>query len=431
MHNFFIIHFLLIKRFIYICFFLLFIFKIINYNNNVDFKDPPDQYAHLSYIEYIKNNPFRFIPEFEKMKINHSPLNDNNHMNYLSHPPLYYYIMSLVNNNRSVSKYITNLQILNIVISIASYLLLLYIGYKMNINVLAHLGYLSLVNAIPMIPYIGASINNDNLSIFSGMVFIIGILKIIDNPLSRLSYLLISIGFFLGYFSKLTVFLLMFFTLIFIVYYFIINKISFKKNTLLIVTLTCIIFIPILFYQIEVMAKYHSIYPSLSARSIEEYANSRFYVEESKRVFLNIFQWFQRLIAYWQVGWFGIMSEKLFLNINIGSFILHFFVIFTLYYKCKKNEHYCIVAKFAYISILLIIAIQFYFSYKSHLNTGYLGGLQSRYYLPFVSIFAILSSLFINKIKSIVFQILILFICFYTTYYDLLFTKIVLEYYKN
>ena len=265
------------------------------------------------------------------------------------------------------------------------------------------------------------------------MIFLIGLLKLIDHPDSRYSYLLISVGLLLGYFTKLTVFLIMFFSLIFLVYYFIIKKISIKENLSYIIMLVLVVFIPIVFYQLNIIIKYDSIYPSLSSRSIEEYTNSRFYVEESNRIFLTISQWFNRLVTYWITGWYGIMSEKWIVKASffqyIGIFALHFFVIFSLYYNCRKNENYCLVGKIGYVSILIVIAIQFYFSYNSHLTTGYLGGLQARYYLPFVAIFAILCSLFINQIKSTILRILILVLSLHAVYYDLIFTKAVLSSY--
>ncbi len=421
-----------IKIFLYIFFLLIFLLKSINYYSNIDFKDPPDQYAHLSYIEYIKNSPFQFIPNFKDIKIKYSPRNDNGQMNYLSHPPLYYYLMTLVNDDTNIENYIKSLQSFNIIISTLSYILLLYIGYNMKVNILSHFGFLSLISSIPMVAYIGASINNDNLAMLSSMIFLIGLLKIFKTPNSRYSYLLISIGLLLGYFTKLTVFLLMFFTLIFLLFYFIKNKISIKGNIKYIITLTFIVFTPIIFYQLSIIIEYNSIVPSIRARSMEEYANSRFYVEESNRVFLTIWQWFQRLIAYWLTGWFGIMSEASFIKTISQIFsilILHFFTILALYYKCEKNDSYCLVGKIGFISILIVLSIQFYFSYNSHLSTGYLGGLQSRYFLPYLAIFAILCSLFINKINSKILQIFILLISLHAVYNDLLFTKIVLAYY--
>lgn len=424
---------LLLKKLLYLFFLIIFILKTSNYINHIDFKDPPDQYAHLSYIEYVKNTPFKLIPNFEDMKLQYSVLNDNNKMNYLSHPPLYYYLMLLIPKNNSIESYISNLQKFNLLISTISYILLLYIGYSMKVNILAHLGFLSLVNAIPMIPYIGASINNDNLSILAGMFFLIGLLKLFENQNSKYSYFFIFVGLFLGYFTKLTLFLLMFFTLIFYIYYFITKKISIKKNLLFIITLSVIVFIPIIFYQLNIIFKYDSIYPALSARSIEEYTNSRFYVEEEKRIFLSIFQWLERLFGYWLIGWFGIMSENSFAKTNIfqyiGIFLLHFFAFLAIYDNRKKDDSYFIVGKFGLIAIIIVVTIQFYFSYNSHLSTGYLGGLQSRYYLPFVSIFAILSSLFINNIKSILGRLLIIFIILHTIFYDFIFTKTVLFHY--
>lgn len=411
-----------LKITLYLMFFVLLIFKVTYYKNHVEFYEAPDQYAHLSYIDYLKNNPHVIVPQFEDMQLNHSFLQDNGHMNYLAHPPLYYHLMSFISNNSSLNEYINKLKNINISIFLCSTLLLFYIGFSMKVSILAHLGYLSVVTSIPMFTYLGTAISNDNLAILTGLIFAIGVIKLFEDINSERAFFLIVLSFFLAYFTKLTAATMIAIAALIILFYIYKNQLPLKITKFKVITF--IVFItPIIYYQGYILVEYSSVMPSLQARSMEEIISSRFYIPLENRIVLEIHEFIERAIRFWYVGWFGILSENSLIKpIWNGSaiIILHFFALFSLYYTCNNgNKEYCLIGKIGYIAFILTILLHFVYSYKWHLLTGWGGALQPRYYLPFLFVFGILTALFINKVKTFGFKIIILLLCFHAIYYDI------------
>ena len=105
------------KLILYGLFFAFALFKADYYKENVRFGYPPDELAHLAYIEHIHTHS-EFIPSFENMVM----LNNKSAGNYLSHPSLYYKIMDLVyDKNYSIVKNVDNFRTLNIILFAASF----------------------------------------------------------------------------------------------------------------------------------------------------------------------------------------------------------------------------------------------------------------------------------------------------------------------
>ena len=79
----------------------------------------------------------------------------------------------------------------------------------------------------------------------------------------------------------------------------------------------------------------------------------------------------------------------------------------------------CILGKIAMVSLFFVLIVQYIFSYQTHLNAGYMGGLQPRYLLPFMFGFAIMSSLFISRYKQhFLVTIILILVCIHALYSD-------------
>ncbi|MEN8304670.1 MAG: hypothetical protein ABFQ64_11455, partial [Campylobacterota bacterium] len=78
-------HFLTSKLILYALFFALALFKVDYYKDNIRFGYPPDELAHLAYIQHVHTHD-ELMPNFKEMVM----INNKNAGNYLSHPPLYY-----------------------------------------------------------------------------------------------------------------------------------------------------------------------------------------------------------------------------------------------------------------------------------------------------------------------------------------------------
>jgi len=380
------------KLILYSLFFAFTFFKVNYYKEHINIGYPPDESVHYTYITYVHKH-HHIVPDFKDMK------------HYLSHPPLYYEIMNLYfDENKTKEENIYTIRDASSYIYFIAFIVILYIGFRANLSVVGDLVFLTIVTAIPMHAYIGASINNDTLGILGGALFALGFIRFLEHNHSMENYFLIAVSIIVAFFAKFTVALLILFAVIaYLIYSRISNqRIVFNKKGLIFIFIALI---PIVYYQFEIMYTYHAIVPTYAKTHPQEYLKSGFYTLPQYRIHLNISEWFERLLGYIQGGWFGIHSHHSFAKESwFGSFgllILHFFAIVALFLRCPKNkERFCLLGKFTLFSIFLVLFIQFIFSYRVHLHSGYMGGLQPRYLLPFMFAFAIMASLFVERFQK-------------------------------
>lgn len=410
---------LLAKLLLYAIFLFFSLFKVDYYKDHIDMYYVPDTIAHLSYIKDMHNNP-TILPKFENMYM----ITNKNAGNYLGHPPLYYYMMNIVyDKNYAVTGNIENFRMLNIMIFMASILLMLYLGFRTQMGLLAHFAYLTLLTSLPMHGYLGSAVTNDNLAIFGGILFLIGLQNFIKQKYTLSTYLTIGLGIFIAFFSKLTAALLIFFAGSFYILYMIKNKIM-PRFTVLHIFILVLLILPVLLYQGHILMYYHAIVPTLNVTHPEEYLNSVYFVPEALREYKTPMEWLKIYWHYIHTGWFGIHSHYSFYKQSIVGFIglllLHIIAFSVLLFKCEKEKKtYCILGKLSLLALISVSIIQFLFSYKAHLHSGYMGGLQPRYLLPFMVSFAIMASIFVDRFsKSFFFSIVIILICIQALYSD-------------
>ena len=411
--------FLTAKLIIYTLFLFLAVFKVDYYKEHVHFNYPPDTIAHLSYIESLHTNPELF-PKFEDMYM----ITNKNAGNYLGHPPLYYYIMNLVyDDNTSLIGNVENFRTMNTALFLAAILLLYYLSFNVKMGISAHFVYLSVLTAIPMHAYLGSSITNDNLAILGALVFLVGMQRLLRQNYNNLTYFLLGLGIFVAFFGKLTAALLVFFAAIFYLLYLLKEKTEFKISKEQIVILTLFI-LPVLVYQAYIMLYFHTLVPTLNATHPDEYKHSVFFIPEAQRSYLSLSEWMKMYWSNINSGWFGIHSHHSLVKGSIFDYIglltLHIFAIFALFFKCKEEQKdYCLLGKIALLAFFSVMIVQVTFSYMSHLHSGYMGGLQTRYLLPFMVAFAILSSLFVDRFrKKYYYNILIILLSIQALYSD-------------
>jgi len=108
---------------------------------------------------------------------------------------------------------------------------------------------------------------------------------------------------------------------------------------------------------------------------------------------------------------------------------LHLLAIVSLFLPCKEaQKNYCLIGKFTLLALFGVLIVQYFFSYKAHLHSGYMGGLQPRYLLPFMFSFAIMASIFVERFRKIfIFNIFIILICIHALYSDFFYF---LQYYQ-
>ena len=399
------------KNIIYGIFFFLMIFEAVYYQSHIHPGYPPDELAHYEYVKYVKDH-LNFIPDFSQMP------------HYLSHPPLYY-VLGAANTDISLSRTesIMNIRALSVAIFSLTVLLTLYLGYRSGMGILGDFVFLSFLASMPMYAYIGASVNNDVLALLGGIIFLLGFERMVRGQNTWKTVSMLGFGAFLSYFSKLTTALLVFFAFAFYLFYAWRQKRvpRLGKKGWLVLTL---FLLPAVCYQIEVISTYHALIPTYDVTHPADFLKSGFYVSPQNRVVLSLNQWFSRLLHNILTGWFGILSHHSFAHTSWtgvwGLLALHVMAVSALFMPCeRRGESYsfCLTGKLAILALFAVMMVQFFFSYHVHLRQGYLGGLQTRYLLPFMPGFAILASLFAVRFeKYFWWRIAVILICIYALY---------------
>lgn len=394
---------------IYLAAFLFFGFKMLFYVEHVG--RFPDEITHVSYIAYLEKT-HKIIPDFKSMTIleQTKPIDNNSiknatytfgsDFNYLGHPPLYYQIMRLsgavkIENNTVIINFI-RLRSFNIMLSSLAILLILYIGYsRIGKNPLLHCLYAAIVVSVPMLAYDSAGINNDTLAVIGLSVFVFGLLRFSEQNRNFPTYLIISLGVFISFMSKLTAGLVVFISLCIYIILIIIKE----KNAGFLISRKLLATFPIYAvtaaYYIIVYFQTSSIMPTYRLLDPTDYYASGFYVDIAQRTHMNFTQYILYFSKNFLRTWTGIASHVSLLKVgslfslnNIALLILLILPVILIFQikKATKKSSIALVAISVYLGLVISAITQCLRAYNEYVNvSGYMGGYQSRYYLCGIS----------------------------------------------
>jgi len=386
--------------------FIVFIFlllKMTYYNDNVAFGVPPDERAHYQYAMHLESEGL-LIPDFGNMMIDGVKNN-----NYLSHSPLYYHMGNILFTNKSVAAWRT---FNNYLILLSFFLVLVVVHKYYRLDFFQHLFIITAFSSLPMLAFIGASINNDGLGILSGGLFFFGVHSYFLDKQYRRGANTIVLALFLAYFSKLTVFLLVSFSFIGLLAQFKMRCYKIFVSTYIYAVFVALFIIS---YQVFIINKYGAIIPSLKVTNPDAYYHFGFFVPEDLRISFTPVEWFFRMLQCFWESYFNIYAHvSLVKPLDWISYI----IIFThvagfgiLFYPADKGSEK--ILKSMLYAIIVVVMIQYGWSYVGRQSSGYTGGLQARYYLPFSMVLPfsasiVLSRLIKHRIRNLIYLLLVM-----------------------
>ena len=374
--------------------------RMVHYQKSVN--SYPDESSHVAYIAYlVKTN--KIIPEFKEMQELKQPISEENNefeensVNHLGHPPLYYHFIKMFNlvkvNDTKITFDLSKLRLSSQIITSIALILSFYIGYKNLKTVLSNIIFAGLFISIPLISYISSAVQNDVLSFLGVSIYIIGMLRFINKKRNYSTYFIIAIATFICMLNKLTVGLVIGISYTIIMTYTMIKEKSFKCLFCRQWMVTIPIYLPIIFYYIILLNRYGTINPSLLNIAPEYLKTTMWY---NDKVYKDIYTLKMYTPIWWinfKTYWAGINEKTHTLN-KVGLktiFPMIIFIFPALYYIIQKvkKEKINIVFYSIYISVLIAIAVQFFNAWHEFkYYTGYWGKFQGRYYictmLPFV-----------------------------------------------
>lgn len=364
-----------------------------------------DQGNHLSYVIYLTRYP-TLLPDFRSMTLynwagvlGNCTLYDvyQGTINNMTHPPLYYHLMALLGgidflpDGRAIVD-VMRLRILNTGLSFSAILLAFYLGYTRikSRSPLIHALYAFAIVTLPMLAFLGSSINNDNLALLALMIFFAGLLRYEEEKLDWKTYTLIGVGFLIGGLTKLTTALMCLLMLGTILILDIIRTKSLRlilKRGFLIV-LPC--FLIFLAYELWIRKTYGSWQPSLYNLDPEYFYRTEFYTPPDQRLPLTFLQYVRRFAEGIGHTWSSLYTDNAGLNAKMHNGLLGlvywvpvaltaFAAVRGLIKKTKDP-----LALPVTVGFFGVIAYHFYSNWTGYPISGYLGGCQARYYLAMI-----------------------------------------------
>lgn len=365
----------------------------------------PDQIAQLSYAAHMARFP-TLLPDFASMFMCRARAGADGltvltevsgQLNYLSHPSLYYLVMNAVCGVRvlpegGVAMNLMALRGFNILLSTAAVTLAFYLGFTRlkNRSPLVHALYAFAIATLPMLAYIGASVNSDNLAFLSLVVFFAGLLRYQEDKVDLKTYLLIGIGFLVGGLSKITTALMCALALLAVLVMSVIRTRSLKLiwNKYFLITLPC--YLLFLGYELYIHGRFGSWQPSLYNINPEYYYTTSYYVAPEKRVPMSFLQYIRHFVGGVGYTWSSLYSHirKVTLIMNNAEWGSVYWISVALATLSafvqlirRKADRITIPIVFSFLGTL---ACHFWSNWKGYPISGYLGAIQARYYLAMI-----------------------------------------------
>ncbi|RSX53682.1 hypothetical protein D2E25_1005 [Bifidobacterium goeldii] len=364
----------------------------------------PDEDAHLSYIAFLKQHG-GIIPNFADMKVYTAPsvgvldLSQPIEFNRLGHPPLFYQIERLLGGmtvNGSLAMFSLNrMRAISFLIGLAGIALVFYIGLTRIRKIPAlHLLFGLMVVSPPNLIYTISGVSNDSMTLLAVSVFVLGIVRFVEQRYSLLTYVIIAIGLSMTLLSKITAAMIVGFIAVGVIIYTLVEHRG--KQALLrwqfLATLP-IYLIPIAYFA-KLVARFHTIQPSFQKFDFAGYVQSTFYYDVNHRMSMSVWQYAQYFTTSFLQWWHSLAG-----NTSVGKPSIPLYSIdrvavmavlltplLMVFMKKSRQRTYFLIAE---TSILLTVLYQAISAFKGFHTNGYPGAFSSRYYLCAIAVFAL------------------------------------------
>lgn len=370
--------------FIYGLFFCLFLLQARYYIETVPRGDPPDERAHVSYIAHLQESG-RWYPDFERMPVYFWSGTPTEELNQLGHPPLYYALFIPFSDDSApgVMHQWRSLRLINLGLAAAGLALLFWWAMQSQLPVHIQALYALALTSIPMLPYLAAGVNNDNLAIFSGALLLAGGLAALEHR-PRAGWLL-AFGLCLAPLAKLTVgvqaglFLLLLLA-------------ALLREGETIGALWTRFRLPILLGAL-LPALYYGYTLTRYGKLLPIFGPLRNRPEPGTPA-LDFLPYLRHFGDYLLASWTSIVSHQEELPqpewpTQAALMLLPLMALWGLFIPTKTFDppvrRLFLVAKLGSLALLVFALIHLGKVYSTHLRTAHLGGIQARYYFPFAA----------------------------------------------
>ena len=372
------------KLYVYGLFYAFFLFQALFYVAQIPPGKAPDERAHISYIAHLEETG-RWYPDFERMPIYLWSGKATEDLSYLGHPPLYYLLFTPFSGDSApaVMRQWHSLRLLNLGLAAAGLALLFWLVMRLRLPLPFHFLYALSLSSIPMLPYLAASVNNDNLAIFSGAVLLAGALAAMERNAG--ARWLLGLGLCSALLAKVTVGLQ---AGVFVI----LLLVALWRGGATPRELAAHFALPLVLGAALPLA-YHG-YTIVHYGKLLPIFGKTAYTRQPGMEPLPFLDYLEHFLRYLRLSWAGIVSHQDKLpraawHTQTALFLLPLAALGGLLIPIRSlsspARHLFLVAKLGVLTLLVFALVHFAKVYSSHQHTAYLGGIQARYYFPFAA----------------------------------------------
>jgi len=396
----------LVTLLVYLVFGLLCFGETLFYSRVVGTGVMPDEIAHTSYVSYLVETG-RFIPEFPEMRI-FAPDGSWGHIpNYIAHPPLYYHLLRWTQpDSRSGftrEALILRARVATPWLGLAAIILMMWIGFRLEMPLPAHLVYAGGLATVPMFSFGLAGVNNDVLAWFAGGLTILGLCRWSEDRRGIRTASLLGAGIGLALLAKLTAALLCIVAVLLVILRSVVIE---RPNRVREWTIPMILIIacslPGIIYHGTQLAKYGTFFPRGAVVSSNEAPASAVaeisQLEDSSRH--TPFRWAQEFSSAMAGTWVNIVGHKFTDRQSplqaIGLLLLP--VLAAVGFLMRHNPRDPALStilpslRSAAVACVVVVVAHFFYTYRAHMLTNFTGGVSARYYFPMLPALLLLAA---------------------------------------
>ncbi len=349
---------------------------------------PPDEKAHVSYLIHLDETG-RFFPDYKSRFLYSERGARLDHRNDLAHPPFYYHLLKpfAPHGPRPIVSRFHDLRLVNLALGLCGLGLFFWVGCREPLPLAFHIYYAAALSAVPMIPYLAGSVNNDNLVLLAGGLAVYGAILFLQSKARPWGLVLLGAGLSLALLVKATAGL----QLLFLTGLVLALRIrrdrsiaAFRGFHLPLFAGLCLV--PLAYY-LRAYALYRTFLPQFG---------DVWYEIPQNPVVLSFFPYLRRFFRVLYLSWTGVLSHESVFRESLFSalpLVLPLVLAIWAFFLREKEESgpFFTVHRLALVSLALMMVFHFTRVYRYHLVSGYTGGMQARYYFPLIPCVLMLS----------------------------------------
>ncbi|MGB7802777.1 hypothetical protein [Buttiauxella sp.] len=367
----------------------------------------PDEFAHMAYIIDVMNKGF---PDYASGIIFSSFK-----LNYLNHPALYYLIVGkLVSFFHFQYMYADVGRYLNILISIFIIILTCKMLFSTTQSVMATFIGGAFLITIPMFVVSGSAVSNDQINVFGCTLVVYGLLKLMDdhkeNKILTSSIISICFGGVIASLSKATGSLAIVCLLTSVAFFNFLTIVKIVKKVTLIQWMIILSSLAIvIIYFTYIYGAYGKFYPAPQSNPAIWFA-----IDNPGA---KIFDLSEFVVKFFQANFVTLTvpyGHAPIADIEIRVVILKLILViisgmtcFVIIKRMSCNDiHYKILFSFV-VAYVFFIIIYLYTIRQLHVDTGYMGAMQARYFFGFLPVYSLVIAKVITAINSKVSRLIV------------------------